>query len=41
MRWKRGVLRRELLRAGLRFAVEAVFFFGFGFGFEVELSAAG
>lgn len=51
MRWKRGVLRRELLRAELRFVVEDVDFFfgsgsgsGFGFGFglglEEELPAA-
>jgi hypothetical protein len=38
MRWKRGVLRRELLRAELRFVVEDVdFFFGSGFGFGFGL----
>jgi len=35
------VLRRDLLRAGLRFVGAEVFFFGFGFGLEEELSAEG
>jgi hypothetical protein len=42
IRWKRGVLRRERLRAVLRFVVEdEAFFFGFGFGLAEELPAAG